>query len=109
MTLAVAMAGMLYVALFAPTTAVGQDPALDVYEHTNYSGVRSAFSRSDSDLRNNRVGNDTVSSLAIDPGCTVILYEHINYQGRGVRVTRNVPDLHRYGWGDITSSLRLYC
>ena len=44
--LAVALAGMLYLAAlaaFAPTTAVGQGPPLDAYQHTNYFGVRSAF------------------------------------------------------------------
>jgi hypothetical protein len=110
LALAAALAGMLYVAAFAPTTAVGQDTAaLDVYEHTNYFGVRSGFNRSDPDLRNNRVGNDTVSSLAIDPGCTVTLYEHINYAGRAITFNRNVPNLVPYGFNDITSSLRLFC
>jgi hypothetical protein len=110
LALAVAMGGILYVAAFAPTKAEGQDaPPLDVYEHTYYSGVRSAFIRSDPDLRNNRVGNDTVSSVAIDPGCTVTLYEHINYGGAYLTLTRNTPDLTQYNFNDITSSLRLAC
>jgi hypothetical protein len=109
MTGAVVLAGMLYVVVFTPTTAVGQDPALVVYEHTYYQGVSSAFSRSDPDLRNNRVGNDAVSSLAIDPGCHVRLWEHTNYTGAYITFDANKPDLNRYNFNDITSSLSLVC
>jgi hypothetical protein len=114
--LAVALGGILYVAAFAPTAAVGQDTApLDLYVHTNYSGVHASFYRSDPDLTNNKVGNDQVSSLAIDPGCTVTLYEHTEYgvpwdpPGRSITFNQNVPDLSSYGFNDITSSLRLFC
>jgi|SRR5215212_4685391 hypothetical protein len=116
LALAVAMGGILYVAAFAPTKAEGQDTApLDLYVHTNYSGVHSSFYRSDPDLTNNKVGNDQVSSLAIDPGCTVTLYEHTEYgvpwtpPGRSITFNHNVPDLNAYGFNDITSSLKLFC
>jgi hypothetical protein len=114
--LAVSLAGMPYVAVVAAPPAVGQDTApLDLYVHTNYSGVHSAFYRSDPNLTNNKVGNDQVSSLAIDPGCVVTLYEHTEYgvpwnpPGRSITFRQNVPDLTAYGFNDITSSLKLFC
>ena len=118
LALAVAMGGILYVAAFAPTKAEGQaGAALDLYVDTNYSGPHSSFpaNSSDSNLTNNKVGNDTVSSLAIDPGCSVTLYEHTSFgepfspHGRSITFSENIPDLSVYGFNDMASSLRLFC
>jgi hypothetical protein len=119
MTVAVALAGMLYVAVVAPTPAVGQGSnVVIVYQAINYYGQFSAYDANsrDPNLTDNAVGNDTVSSLEVlQPGCSVTLYEHTSFgipwspPGRSVTFDRSVPDLRDHGWNDIASSLEVYC
>jgi hypothetical protein len=119
MTVAVALAGMLCVAVVAPTTAVGQGySVVFVYQAINYYGYYSAFDANskDANLTNNTVGNDTASSLEIlDPACSVRLYEHTSFgkpfypHGRSITFYRDIPDLRVYGWNDIASSLKVSC
>jgi len=49
----------------------------EVYEHPNYKGTTETFNHDDYDLRDNRIGNDTISSLRVYPA--VALYKHTNY------------------------------
>jgi hypothetical protein len=113
MTVAGVLAGMLYVAVVAPTTAVGQGSnVVVVYQAINYYGQFSAFdaNSSDPDLTDNAVGNDTASSLEIlAPGCSVTLYEHTSFGGRSITFDKSDRDLRDYGWNDIASSLQVSC
>ncbi len=61
-------------------TPTSNGPTL--YKDSNRGGEAEVFTNHDADLRNNRIGNDTVSSLVLPAGTRVALYEHINYGGR---------------------------
>jgi murein DD-endopeptidase MepM/ murein hydrolase activator NlpD len=79
-----------------------------LYQHTNYSGSYSNVVVSDPNL-SNLVGNDTASSVRVNPGCVMTLYEHTNYWGHSESFKGNDPNLATHGFNDKASSLRLNC
>jgi hypothetical protein len=83
---------------------------VELYEDENFRGKRQFFSASDADLGNDGIGNDSVSSLKVSQGCTVILYEDAGHRGRSVRVDRDAPSMDRVGFrNDALSSFQLEC
>lgn len=44
---------------------IGRNVMAILYEHNNFGGKRQTFSRTDANLRNNLVGNDSVSSIRV--------------------------------------------
>lgn len=52
--------------------------------------------------------NDRISSVACEPGCSLMAYEHIDYQGER-RVFVDVHDYVGDAWNDRISSLDTIC
>ncbi len=81
-----------------------------LYAGGDYSGRSQTFTRDARHLAETEVGNDTVSSVRVDPGCRLMLFEHPRYQGRTSELTGDEPDMRRTSLGnDRASSLRLDC
>ena len=88
----------------------GQRRGVALYSNAGFGGRREVFFEDDSDLRNNRIGNDAVSSVRVAPGCRVTLYSNAGYRGRSVTLTDDVDRLNRTALGnDAVSSLRVDC
>ncbi len=81
-----------------------------LYAGGDFSGRSETFYGDVDRLHGTEVGNDTVSSVRIDPGCRLELFEHPDYQGNSNVLTGDVPDMRRTSLGnDRASSLRLDC
>jgi hypothetical protein len=110
-------AGRVYVKVVARGTVSDPQPqpstssrGVELYADDNFRGRRQFFSAGDSDLSDNPIGNDTVSSLKISTGCTATLYEDRGHQGRSVRVDADVPSMDRIGFrNDGLTSFELVC
>lgn len=80
------------------------------YQDDNYRGRSQEFFDSDADLRDNPIGNDSVSSLRVAPGCTVTLFDDVGHRGRSARVEGEAPSMGRVNFGnDSVSSFQLVC
>jgi hypothetical protein len=55
--------------------------AIRLYEHADQGGAFEDFTGSDTDLRDNRIGNDHASYVWVPSGWRVALYSDINYRG----------------------------
>ena len=49
----------------------------------NYRGISERFTGDDNNLNDNGIGDDTVSSISVDPGCIATLYNQVNYNRSG--------------------------
>lgn len=77
------------------------------FEHGNFEGRCETFRGSDADLRNNVIGQDSITSLRIGQACPPRLYDDGDYGGRYVNFTGDIPDLGTYGFSDRGESLQL--
>jgi hypothetical protein len=77
------------------------------FEHGNFEGRCETFRANDSDLRNNLIGQDSISSLRIGQACPPRLYDDAGYGGSYVNFTGDIPDLGVYGFSDRGESLQL--
>jgi hypothetical protein len=88
----------------------GPSRGVELHTDDNFRGRSQFFADSDPDLRDNPIGNDTVSSLKVSTGCVVTLYEDMGYRGRSVRVDSDTPSMDRVGFrNDGLSSFELVC
>lgn len=80
-----------------------------VYQHVNYKGTSTRYGVGGHDYNEIKKapGNDTISSVRIDPGYRVILYWDAKYRGRSLTLTKNTPNLVDYGMNDQTSAIRV--
>lgn len=89
-----------------PTVPGGQGVTL--YVDDGYRGRNEVLYDSDPDLRNNSIGNDSVTSIRVPSGYVVTLYSDVNYGGRSVVVRGDVADLGATTLGnDTLSSIRI--
>ena len=81
-----------------------------LYSDASYSGSAIIIGGTGgmSDLRNWGF-NDVMSSLRVNPGCSITLYVDINYYGRNTKFTSNVTNLMLFGLNDQASSFILAC
>ncbi|MBU7025436.1 MAG: metallophosphoesterase [Theionarchaea archaeon] len=86
------------------------DKKVILYYDADYKGDSSTFVTDDSDLRNNDVGNDKVSSIKIEgSGITVRLYKDKNFGGWYLPYQRSDHDIHDNGlWGWFKDHFRNY-
>ncbi len=94
--------------LFAETISV------TLYQHVNFNGgiagSSEMISSDDSDLRDNQIGNDAISSLNVPLGCLVVLYQHVDYRGTSEIFTSGDFDLRDNPIGnDTVSSVKVTC
>ena len=112
--------GKIWVRLAAepPPVAEYGDPApapgfsgIILYENEFYRGRSANFTTGEVPaLRWIGIGQDSASSVRIEPGCRAILYEHEGFRGRSTEVTSDIPDLRVTGVGnDRVSSLKMDC
>lgn len=81
-----------------------------LFEKRDFRGVSEKFSAADANLRDNPIGNDTVSSVRLDPDCRVELFEHVDYEGRSTVLTHDTGRLSGTDIGnDAVSSLEVSC
>ncbi|MCP4659158.1 MAG: protein kinase [bacterium] len=81
-----------------------------LYQGRQFRGSSETFSANDSNLQDNPIGNDTVSSVEVDPGCRAILFEHADFQGRSTVLTADAEVLRgREVGNDNVSSLAVSC
>lgn len=85
-------------------------PGAVLYDDTGFEGRYEVFYDDERNLERSRIGNDSVSSLRVAPGCKVTLYEDANFRGARLEVTGELDDLRGTRVGnDRVSSLRLEC
>ncbi len=96
---------------FSFTSALETDAAsakITVYEHKYYKGKRKVFTvGSWNKNKLGPVGNDKISSIKVAPGTEVTLYQHDTYRGKRITLNKSYADLHKLGFGDEVSSLRV--
>lgn len=76
------------------------------YEHTNFGGRCETFRADDLDLRNNTIGNDTISSLRLGQACPVLLLSGTNYVGNILSADHDIPEFD-YRLSNTMSSVRV--
>ena len=81
-----------------------------LYADEGYYGRSETFDGDDPDLRENPIGNDTVSSMRVAPGCRVVLYKDIDYRGTSALLTEDTASMRSTAVGnDQVSSLEVFC
>ncbi len=64
----------------------------------------------DADLRNNHIGQDTISSVVVAPGCRAVLFEDIGFRGRAAVVIGDISNMRCSAVGnDRVSSVQVDC
>ncbi len=81
-----------------------------LYADDDFRGTPEKFYDHDPRLDDNRIRNDSASSIRVDPGCRATLYEHASFQGRAFVATGEIRSLRNTPVGnDSVSSLRVEC
>ena len=78
------------------------------YYHCWYDGPSVSLGRGNYDMHQIGLPNDSISSLRVPAGLTVVLYQHAGFQGRSLRVMSDKICLVNDGFNDETSSIRIY-
>jgi len=86
--------------------------AVILFADAGKRGVHSAFGADDPNLGDNKIGNDTASSIKIGkvPQCVgdgIYLYENKDFGGRCRKFTSSYDDMSNTGFEDIASSVKL--
>jgi hypothetical protein len=80
------------------------------YRDEGFRGSSQQFFGDDDRLSDNPIGNDSISSLEIAPGCRVLLYRDEGFRGRVSEITTSIRSLDDTEVGnDAVSSFRLEC
>lgn len=88
----------------------GPRPGVTLYADDDFRGTSEKFFDDDQSLRDSRIGNDSASSVRVDPGCRATLYQDNSYRGRSFVVTGEIRSLRSTPIGnDSVSSLRVEC
>ncbi len=97
---------------FDDTTTSIRVPAgevVAVWEHPGPSGRCETFRADDGDLRNNYIGDNTISAVKFGAACPMVVYEDANHTGGRLSVQFDVPDLRvpAYNMNDTISSIKV--
>merc|ERR1711962_147893 len=75
---------------------------VEFYQHVNYKGVKSVYSKD-----TNRVArNDDMSSLKVGDGCCAVIYEHYNFEGKSQKYCGSTTFVGKL-WNDKVSSVKV--
>jgi hypothetical protein len=88
--------------------AGGTGIACTVYEDINLGGASREIRPGAAMTFVGAQWNDRISSIACEPGCTLMAYEHADYQGAR-QVFADVVNYVGDGWNDRISSLDTIC
>lgn len=92
-----------------PAQPIGRG-SVTFFHDDDFGGRSQQFFDSDDRLFDNPIGNDTISSLRVSPGCRVFLYQDELFRGRETVVSSDVRTLRGSSVGnDSVSSFRLDC
>jgi len=81
-----------------------------LFSDAGFRGRSESFAHNDADLRDNRIRQDSVSSIDVAPGCRAILYSDAGFRGRATQVTGSAADLRNTAVGnDRVSSIQVDC
>lgn len=81
-----------------------------VFSNAGFQGRSERFDYDDPDLRNNRIRQDTISSIHVSPGCRAVLFEDVGFRGAATVVTRDAYSLrHSRVGNDRVSSIQVDC
>jgi len=91
-----------------PGPKPGQGAGVTLYADEGFRGRSEVLIESDPDLRDNAVGNDSVTSIKVPRGAKVTLYSDVNYRGRSIELQGDESNLGRTALGnDALSSIRI--
>jgi len=88
---------------------IESEKPVTLYQHVHFNGNTLAIGEGEvtiQDLRES-VGNDTISSIEIAPGYTVIACQHSGFKGRCEVFNTSASDLRMVRFNDTISSLRI--
>ncbi|MEE8525111.1 MAG: protein kinase, partial [Thermoanaerobaculia bacterium] len=92
------------------SAAVGGRRSVVLYQGRDFGGLSETFDADDVTLEDNLVGNDSVRSVEVDPGCRVELFEDAGYGGRSTVLTSHLNNLRGTEIGNgAVSSLKVIC
>lgn len=91
----------------ASSIRVPAGTVVSVYEHGAFGGRCENFRGDDNDLRNNPIGQDSITSLKVGQACPQRLWDDPNYGGSSLNFFGDIPDLGAYGFSDRAESLHL--
>ena len=81
-----------------------------VFANARFRGRRESFSYDDPDLRDNRIRQDTISSIRVAPGCRAVLFADVGFRGAVTVVSGDDPNLRYSEVGnDRVSSIQVDC
>ena len=81
-----------------------------VYADAGFRGRYETFDYADPNLRDNPIGNDTISSIKVAPGCRAVLYSDGGFHGTALVLTESNANLRYSAVGnDRVSSIRVDC
>lgn len=104
------LALLILVTLAAPAFADHDSAGVTLFRHVYFEGRQETFYGDVPDLRGTLIGNDAVSSIAVDRGCRVTLFADAFFRGRSVSLRHDESDLRgTYVGNDRVSSLRVDC
>ena len=87
-----------------------QRGSVTFFRDSDFRGQSQQFFADEDRLDDNPIGNDTISSVQITPGCRVLLYRNEGFGGMLSQVTTDVRNLDGTAVGnDQVSSFRLEC
>ena len=99
--------GAMILAALAAAPAFSQ---VTLYSDKNFRGTSQTFYGEVPDLRHTRIGNDRVSSIAVDRGCRVVLFADRAFRGAAIEIYGDVSNLRHTALGnDRASSLIVEC
>jgi hypothetical protein len=73
-----------------------------------FSGPSVQLGRGNYDMNQMGLPNDSISSVRVPAGLTVVLYEHAGFQGRTVTLTSDNSCLVYNGFNDAASSIKIF-
>jgi hypothetical protein len=91
----------------ASSIRVPSGTVVSVYVDGGFGGRCENLRSDDSDLRNNPIGNDTITALKVGQACPPRLYDDPNYGGSYQQFFTSIPDLAAYGFSNRAESMTL--
>lgn len=81
-----------------------------LFDNKHFLGRYELLTDDDPDLSDNGIGDESVSSVRLAPGCRAVLYREPDFQGASYTAVADVPDLgHTPVGNDALSSIEVTC
>ena len=91
----------------ASSIRVPSGTVVSVYVDGGFGGRCENLRSDDADLRNNPIGNDSITALKVGQACPPRLYDDPNYGGSYQQFFTSIPDLAAYGFSNRAESMTL--